>query len=199
MGTTFTVSAVEGRGLEFYAYEPIETSESEPLADLYNRILLFISQDCGVLLDIAERTLGRSTVLPGLLEEKRKKAGYEVLTNVVWEEVAMRLMAELGHVVFAAGRPSIFHRVSPPALSATVTDRFDRITSSRRRSSHASSVSRLPYLPSFTFAPSPRTKLFSNASSCPYTTNSDSKRSSRLSNGPLKDQTQLQQGSRPSS
>jgi hypothetical protein len=119
MGTTFPVSAVEGRGIEFYAFEPIETSESEPLADLYNRILRFISQDCGVLLDVAERTLGSTAVVPGLLEEKRKKVGYEVLTNVVWEEVVMRLMAELGHVIFAAGRPSTFHRVSTPAPSAT--------------------------------------------------------------------------------
>jgi hypothetical protein len=107
---------VEGRSVEFYSLDPIETSEAEPLADLYNRILRFITQDCGVLLDVAERTLGSTGPSVNLLApaERKKTAGYEILTNVVWEEIVMRLMAELGHVIFAAGRPSIFHRVSLP-------------------------------------------------------------------------------------
>lgn len=111
----------------------------EPLAELYNKILNFISKDCGMLLDIAERSLATPSMTlsnnnnnnassTGLLamslasEELGKtkirstNSSYEILSNVVWEEIATRLMAELGHVIFAAGRPSIFHQVSILAL-----------------------------------------------------------------------------------
>jgi hypothetical protein len=40
------------------------------------------------------------------------KAGYEMLSNVVWSEIVKRLMNECGHLIFAAGRPDTFHRVS---------------------------------------------------------------------------------------
>lgn len=86
-----------------------------------------------MLLDIAERSLATPSMTlssnnnassTGLLalslatEEVGKKkvrstnSSYEILSNVIWEEVATRLMAELGHIIFAAGRPSIFHQVS---------------------------------------------------------------------------------------
>lgn len=39
------------------------------------------------------------------------KAGFEILANVFWNEVATRLMAECGHLIFSAGRPEAFHRV----------------------------------------------------------------------------------------
>lgn len=44
--------------------------------------------------------------------QSSSKAGYEMLSNVVWNEIAKRLMNECGHLIFAAGRPDSFHRVS---------------------------------------------------------------------------------------
>lgn len=40
------------------------------------------------------------------------KPGYEILSNVIWNEIAKRLMNECGHLIFSAGRPDAFHRVS---------------------------------------------------------------------------------------
>lgn len=112
----------------FYIMDPIGSDkdeggassdvEQDPLAVLYNKILTFISRDCGLVLDVAERTLAVQP--PALLsngtktidvEDSQRRVGFELLSNVVWDEIANRLMSELGHVIFAAGRPSIFHQV----------------------------------------------------------------------------------------
>lgn len=115
----------------FYAVEPIGIAkegdggwvagrapgegELDPLCELYNKLLAFVSRDCGMILDVTERTLAvapaTTLVIGGAADEKKKRAGYEILTNVVWDEIAARLMGELGHVIFAAGRPSIFQQV----------------------------------------------------------------------------------------
>ncbi|KAK4704772.1 conserved oligomeric Golgi complex subunit 2, partial [Phenoliferia sp. Uapishka_3] len=114
-----------GTSPPFYNIEPIrssttsnEATSSEPLAELYNKILAFVSRDCGMMLDIAERTLSvpppatsLSMVLGGAEEEKKKRRpGYDILSDVIWDDIAGRLMSELGHVIYAAGRPTVFHR-----------------------------------------------------------------------------------------
>ena len=38
--------------------------------------------------------------------------GFEIMANVVWAEVGRALMDELGGVIFAAGRPDEFRKVS---------------------------------------------------------------------------------------
>lgn len=43
--------------------------------------------------------------------QSSNKAGYQVLSNVIWSGIAKRLMSECGHSIFAAGRPDSFHRV----------------------------------------------------------------------------------------
>lgn len=43
---------------------------------------------------------------------ERRVEGFEILTNVIVDEIATRLVSEVGTVVFAAGRPSVFHQVS---------------------------------------------------------------------------------------
>ena len=113
----------------FYAVEPVGLGKGEgkseaeplPLAVLYNQILTFISRECGLMLDVAERTTFAPPTAPlavaaigksAPVEEAKQRAGFELLANVVWEEVANRLMGELGHVIFAAGRPTVFHQVS---------------------------------------------------------------------------------------
>lgn len=43
--------------------------------------------------------------------DEREVEGFEILTKVIVDEIATRLVGELGTVVFAAGRPSVFHQV----------------------------------------------------------------------------------------
>lgn len=98
------------------------TGELEPLAELYNKLLSFLSNECALVLDVAERTLavptvGNASVVAVLNGGEKKKVklggvGYELLSSVVWDEIASRLMSELGHVIYAAGQPTVFHRVS---------------------------------------------------------------------------------------
>ncbi|GAA5969864.1 hypothetical protein JCM11641_008068 [Rhodosporidiobolus odoratus] len=114
-----------------YLLQPIEPpassreggNDSVPLCALYNRILTFISSDCGVLLDVAERNISVSPT-PSAGEEKRKgssapstedgsglpSGGYELLSNVILDELVAALVGELGSVIFAAGRPTVFHQ-----------------------------------------------------------------------------------------
>jgi len=37
--------------------------------------------------------------------------GFEIMANVIWEEVGRAIMDELGSVVFSAGRPNEFRKV----------------------------------------------------------------------------------------
>jgi len=119
-----------------YRLSPLEQpvsfkeSDSGPLLQLYNLLLRFISQDCGTILSIAERSLSSPrgdshSVLaianrrkredparePEEDEEDREVEGFQILTNVIVDEIASRLVGELGTVIFAAGRPSVFHQV----------------------------------------------------------------------------------------
>lgn len=109
-------------------------NDSGPLLRLYNVLLRFISEDCGNILCIAERSLspGSTALTNGgmssrqlAIENRRKREegteengeereveGFEILTKVIVDEIATRLVSELGTVVFAAGRPSVFHQVS---------------------------------------------------------------------------------------
>ncbi|KAI5481066.1 component of oligomeric golgi complex 2 [Pseudohyphozyma bogoriensis] len=75
--------------------------EEDALRVLYNEILGWISRECGLVLDVTEK-MGT--------DEKKKGGRYEILVGVIWEEVAGRLLSELGHVIFAAGRPAVFHQ-----------------------------------------------------------------------------------------
>ncbi|BGP23394.1 hypothetical protein JCM10295v2_002290 [Rhodotorula toruloides] len=108
-----------------YRIEPIavppahrEGTDAAPLAALYNRILAFISHDCGVLLDVGERVLAipherRRIDAAGAASEANeteKVEGFEILTNVLFDEIGTALMGELGGVIYAAGRPTVFHQ-----------------------------------------------------------------------------------------
>lgn len=71
----------------------------------------FIDKDTGekTILNSPSSTRER-TLYPS---QNSNKSGYEVLSNVIWNEIVKRLMNECGHLIFAAGRPDSFHRVSP--------------------------------------------------------------------------------------
>lgn len=112
--------------------QPVSFKESDsgPLLRLYNLLLRFISQDCGTILSIAERSLSRprgdshsKLAIANRRkredpareqeedEEDREVEGFQILTNVIVDEIASRLVGELGTIIFAAGRPSVFHQV----------------------------------------------------------------------------------------
>ncbi|GAA5853661.1 hypothetical protein JCM5353_001396 [Sporobolomyces roseus] len=111
--------------------QPVSFKESDsgPLLRLYNLLLRFISQDCGTILSIAERSLSRprgdshsklaianrrkreDPIGEGEGDEEDQQVeGFQILTNVIVDEIASRLVGELGTVIFAAGRPSVFHQ-----------------------------------------------------------------------------------------
>ncbi len=101
----------------FYKVEPITSAEvggteTEALVGLYNKLLGFVASDLGVVLDVAERTLAvpATTIVGAGVKAEGRRKGYEVLANVVFDELANRLISEMGHVIFAAGRPGVFHQ-----------------------------------------------------------------------------------------
>jgi len=126
--------------------QPVSFKESDsgPLLRLYNLLLRFISQDCGIILSIAERSLSRprgdsQSKLAITTRRKREDPigereedeedqqveGFQILTNVIVDEIASRLVGELGTVIFAAGRPSVFHQVRfLPSLSILLREAF---------------------------------------------------------------------------
>jgi hypothetical protein len=48
---------------------------------------------------------------PRVLGKMARREGFEIMANVVWEEVGKAIMDELGSVVFAVGRPNEFRKV----------------------------------------------------------------------------------------
>lgn len=152
------VSGDERHTPSFYSFEPIENKDGtdSPLAKLYNDILAFVSSECGLLLDVGERSLAAvqpvtSVNSSGVLKEsaelatkpsarpngQNNKQGYHILANVVWHEIATKLMNELGQIIFAAGRPSIFHEVRLGRLmcgsAKACTDALNRLIRSELR------------------------------------------------------------------
>jgi hypothetical protein len=74
-------------------------------------------------MDVAEKVSAKSTQwFPSMKEGPASRPpdlgnstvdgkGFEILANVVWDEVAHAIMNDLGGIVFSAGRPDDFRRV----------------------------------------------------------------------------------------
>lgn len=140
------------------SFEPLPGSD--PLVDLYNKVLAFVSRDCAPLLDAADRRLRGS-----------------MLVTVVWEELQTRLIAELGHVIFAAGRPESFHSVSAALWHDDIADGDRRTTSRPRPFSLASRPSARLRSSSSISAAARASSPSSSAGRCPSTSSSASRRS----------------------
>ena len=115
--SSLTVPGSAEQRSSFYKVEPITSAEvggteTEALVGLYNKLLGFVSSDVGIVLDVAERTLSApaTTIAGAGTKAEGKRKGYEVLANVVFDELVTRLINEMGHVIFAAGRPGVFHQ-----------------------------------------------------------------------------------------
>ena len=127
LGSAIALNGDRRRAPAFYDFEPvgdIQDGAQAPVARLYNDILAFVSEECGILLDVGERNLAASQPagpVNGSITMKDEaavktvnrtnKQGYHILANVLWHEIASRLMSELGQTIFAAGRTSVFHEV----------------------------------------------------------------------------------------
>ncbi|KAF7376188.1 Conserved oligomeric Golgi complex subunit 2 [Mycena sanguinolenta] len=103
-------------------YAHLLDDSEDPLARLYSQILRFVERDMIRIMGIAEKVSLRSvsagrkdkSLVAALPAEKSNGEaaddGFEIMANVVWEEFGRAIMDELGHVVFAAGRPNEFRK-----------------------------------------------------------------------------------------
>ncbi|KAJ6499253.1 COG complex component [Mycena sanguinolenta] len=100
-------------------YAHLLDDSEDPLARLYSQILRFVERDMNRIMGIAEKvslksvSAGRkdkslAAIMP--TEKSADDEGFEIMANVVWEEFGRGIMDELGHVVFAAGRPNEFRK-----------------------------------------------------------------------------------------
>lgn len=168
-GTTLSSSLLSRRNES----EPQDDEEGDPLEEVYETLLDFIedSNGIGLLLNAAETTLPKPNPTAVIsfgtmgdqsesnIEEARQQ--YAFLSKVIWDEMGKRLESELGAIIFAAGRPDVFHHVRTCALHSSsasfdlvrVTDHdyWHRIISQRPISSLISNRSVLLWIISTRF------------------------------------------------
>lgn len=101
-------------------YAHILEDTDDPLARLYSQTLRFVERDLSRIMDLAEKVsikslprprpdnLSQSLTLPVIIDGN----GFEIMANVIWEEIGRAIIDELGGIVFAAGRPNEFRKVS---------------------------------------------------------------------------------------
>lgn len=101
------------------------------LAALYNSILKFVDREVKPIMEAAEQISGGGGVKPRTSPlqlnyaaaidsltldgiDGKSEEGFDILSNVVWAEVAQGIMDDLGSSVFAVGRPEEFRKVCFP-------------------------------------------------------------------------------------
>lgn len=131
-------TAFQSKANPFFTSASVDTGiyllddSDNSLAMLYNSILRFIDREVKPIMEAAEQIGGgakpRRTLVtaahpynaipnghpPSLtLDATDGKAedGFDILSNVVWAEVAQGIMDDLGSTVFAVGRPEEFRKV----------------------------------------------------------------------------------------
>jgi conserved oligomeric Golgi complex subunit 2 len=127
---SFSVSS----GASDSPYVHILEQSEDPIAKLYLQIIRFIERDLNTLMQLAERInvksvstvaqaqgltiTGRSTPIPPVGGKSSAPAPrtegqrFDIMSNVVWEEFARSIIDDIGTVVFAAGKPDDFKKVS---------------------------------------------------------------------------------------
>lgn len=103
--------------------------EGNPLASLFNTVIRFVQVNCGGVLELSYRISAKNRKAGklsagGLLsinhhtftedegEVGVNPDGFEIMANVIWAEIGRTVMEELGSVVFSAGNPEEFQKVS---------------------------------------------------------------------------------------
>ena len=100
------------------AAPPIPSIEDidNPLAQIYNQILRFVSRHIKDIMEIAEK-ISRNKVpkekisTSGIISTEDTTQGFQILAYVVWEEIANAIINDIGDVVFTAGRPDELRKV----------------------------------------------------------------------------------------
>ncbi|KAK7472820.1 hypothetical protein VKT23_000927 [Stygiomarasmius scandens] len=88
----------------------------EPLAKLFVQILRFVERDLVRIMEIADKvslkptqtSKGERRLAPSMTTTQGQ--GFEILANVVWNEIGRAIIDDLGGIVFAAGRPNEFRK-----------------------------------------------------------------------------------------
>lgn len=101
----------------------------DPLIRLYNQILRFVERDVSRIMDTAEKVAIKSSSAKSIFRTSPMSEtpncvdgeDFQIMANVVWDELAQSIMSELGTVVFAAGRPNEFHKVRLSSHSSLFT------------------------------------------------------------------------------
>lgn len=97
----------------------------DPLARLYNQLLRFIERDVCKIMDLAEKVTVKPTadarlekagdlspIVNDTSSRDDDRRGFQIMAQVVWDEMGRSIMDEIGGIVFAAGRPNEFRKVS---------------------------------------------------------------------------------------
>lgn len=90
-----------------------DDAQAQSLIRLYNEILTFVTRHCSTVYHIAEQIIDKrdDDTLSALKDKSSTSPSHcDIYVRVVWEEIATRLMEQLGGQLFFAGRPDIFHR-----------------------------------------------------------------------------------------
>lgn len=103
-------------------------SGDDPLVQVYNQILRFVARDLKDILELAEKVANKGLAKGKALDHSIPKqspgqAGYQIMSHVIWEEVANAIINDLGDAVFAAGRPDDLRKVSRWIVNMVEADR----------------------------------------------------------------------------
>ena len=87
-----------------------------PLAQIYNHILRFVSRHIKDIMEIAEKIsrnkLPKERISTSVvISTEDTTQGFQILAYVVWEEIANAIINDIGDVVFTAGRPDELQKV----------------------------------------------------------------------------------------
>ncbi|KAG6895375.1 hypothetical protein C0992_001582 [Termitomyces sp. T32_za158] len=123
--TPFT-AFVSSRQNDSFSMVPTSTSpfihlledSDDLLARLYYQILRFVERDLSRIMNIAEMVSIKSVSAsrpekesgPPSSSTEHTSHEFEIMANVIWEEVGRTLIDELGGVIFAFGRPNEFKK-----------------------------------------------------------------------------------------
>ncbi|KAG8878645.1 hypothetical protein FRB97_002328 [Tulasnella sp. 331] len=118
-----------------------EEEEGNPLASLFSTVIRFVQVNCGGVLELSYRISAKNRkagkLSGGLLSSNHHTSagdenevgvnpdGFEIMANVIWAEIGRTVMEELGSVVFSAGNPEEFQKLSDrQAQNYTTTNNF---------------------------------------------------------------------------
>jgi hypothetical protein len=97
------------------SFTPLKSSEDqlqlERIQQVYNEILEWVGTRWGEVLEISEGRL-----FEGKANVEGEDEEYWLLSEVLWDEVGKRLMAEMGGVIWTLGRSDMFQKVFLPLV-----------------------------------------------------------------------------------